>query len=115
MRKGGLFLKCLVVGTLMIFFFGWITFLLWNWLVPSLFGGPAITFWQSLGLLLLTKILFFGLGGRRSWSSHYKTHQQHWKHRFYEKISSMTPEEREALKKKMKDKWCTPPSSKDTE
>ena len=32
--------------------------ILWNWLVPTLFGLPAISVWQALGLLILSKILF---------------------------------------------------------
>jgi hypothetical protein len=35
---------------------------LWNWLLPSLFGWRQINFWQGLGLLLLCRILFGGLG-----------------------------------------------------
>jgi hypothetical protein len=35
---------------------------LWNWLLPALFGWRTITFWQALGLLLLCRILFGGLG-----------------------------------------------------
>lgn len=44
---------------------GYVTMRLWNWLVPDLFGLGVITFWQSLGLLILFKILFgsFGSGG----------------------------------------------------
>ncbi|MCW5874958.1 MAG: hypothetical protein KIS88_09975 [Anaerolineales bacterium] len=36
---------------------------LWNWLLPELFGWPLITFWQGLGLLALSRILFGGIGG----------------------------------------------------
>ena len=46
---------------------GQIVKLLWNWLVPSLFGLSALTFWQALGLLALCRILFGGsgvMGGR---------------------------------------------------
>ena len=35
---------------------------LWNWLLPELFGWHQITFWQGLGLLVLCRILFGGLG-----------------------------------------------------
>jgi hypothetical protein len=108
MKRGAFFFKCVVALTLAIFFFAWITYLLWNWLVPVLFSGPAITYWQALGLLALTKILFFGIGGRKDCSSYQGSHQRYWKHRFYEKISSLTPEEREAFKKKMREKWCSP-------
>jgi hypothetical protein len=107
MRKGAMILKCVVAAVLAIFFFGWITWLLWNWLVPTVFGGPALSYWQALGLLLLTKILLFGIGGRRGCAEGNNIRQQHWKHRFAEKISSMTPEEREALKNKMREKWCS--------
>jgi hypothetical protein len=31
---------------------------LWNWLMPSIFGLPFITFWQALGLNALSAILF---------------------------------------------------------
>src|SRR5580693_8894642 len=37
--------------------------LLWNWLLPALFGWHAITFWQALGILALCRILFGGWGG----------------------------------------------------
>ena len=32
--------------------------LLWNWLMPTLFNLPVITFWQALGLNMLAGILF---------------------------------------------------------
>ncbi len=32
--------------------------LLWNWLMPLLFGLKTITFLQALGLSLLVKLLF---------------------------------------------------------
>lgn len=32
--------------------------LLWNWLMPSIFNLPEITFWEAVGLNLLTGILF---------------------------------------------------------
>jgi hypothetical protein len=31
---------------------------LWNWLMPTMFGLPEITFWQAVGLNLLSTILF---------------------------------------------------------
>lgn len=34
------------------------TMLLWNWLMPELFGLKVVTFWQALGLNLLAGILF---------------------------------------------------------
>ena len=35
----------------------WPMQLLWNWLMPTLFGLPSITFWQALGLCVLGWLL----------------------------------------------------------
>jgi hypothetical protein len=32
--------------------------LLWNWLMPMIFGLPKLTFWQSWGLLVFCHLLF---------------------------------------------------------
>lgn len=45
-----------------VFLGGEVVMRLWNWLLPSIFGWREITFWQGLGLLLLCRILFGGLG-----------------------------------------------------
>lgn len=31
--------------------------LLWNWLMPEIFGLPIIDFWQALGLSVLSSLL----------------------------------------------------------
>ena len=58
---------------------------LWNWLLPPLLGAHTVTFWQALGILALSRILFggFGGGGRHSGG-------KRW--------GRMTPEERERLR-----------------
>jgi len=40
------------------FIFAWFVMLLWNWLIPGIFGLETITFWQALGLNLLSGLLF---------------------------------------------------------
>lgn len=41
--------------------------LLWNWLMPALFGLGEITFWQAIGICVLAKLIFgFGMGGSNS-------------------------------------------------
>ena len=37
---------------------GWILMLLWNAIIPSLIGWGVLTFWQSVGLMLICNILF---------------------------------------------------------
>ena len=67
---------------------------LWNWLMPAVFGWRVITFWQALGLLALSRLLFgrFGRPGGR----------MHWRHRMMERWNKMTPEEREKFMAGMK-------------
>lgn len=43
--------------------FGFIILWLWNWLMPDLFGLTEITYWQAVGIFILSKILFGGFGG----------------------------------------------------
>jgi hypothetical protein len=33
---------------------------LWNCLLPEILGVKSITFWQAMGILILSKILFGG-------------------------------------------------------
>ena len=85
----------LLVGTVV---FGGIVMLLWNALVPDLFHGPEITFWQSVGLLVLSHILFRGWG-RWRYSNGWR--HERWRRKFEEKLAAMAPEERE----KFKEEW----------
>jgi len=50
----------LVVGLLILacLLFGAPLMVLWNWLMPTIFGLPEITFWQACGLNILSAILF---------------------------------------------------------
>jgi hypothetical protein len=45
---------------------------LWNWLLPSMFGWPQITFWQAVGMLGLCRILVGGFGLHGSPRSHFR-------------------------------------------
>lgn len=56
-----------ILGIGFIFLFGLIVMLLWNWLMPDIFGLKRLTYWQAWGLLILCTILFKGFGsGNRS-------------------------------------------------
>jgi hypothetical protein len=76
--------------------FGFVVKSLWNVLMPPIFGWHTITFWQGLGLLLLSKILFGGFhrhggGGRNRWRQGLK-----------DRWGQMTPEEREKFRNGMR-------------
>lgn len=45
--------------------FGLFVQLLWNWLMPAIFGLRPITYIQGIGLLLLVRVLFGRVGQRR--------------------------------------------------
>ncbi len=51
-----------VFAVLFALLFGFVVKILWNWLMPGLFGLRVITFWQGFGLVLLAKIFFGGHG-----------------------------------------------------
>lgn len=42
------------------FIFGYFVMLLWNWLMPEIFGLVAINFWQAAGIVLLARLIFGG-------------------------------------------------------
>lgn len=71
-----------------------LTMLLWNWLMPLLFHLSVISFWQALGLLALSKILF---GGFRFCGKH--RHRPPFANEgMKEKWANMTDEEKSAFK-----------------
>src|SRR5262249_60372870 len=57
-------LKFVLFAVAAILVFGFVVMILWNWLMPALFGWRVINFWQALGLLVLCRILFGGFRGR---------------------------------------------------
>jgi hypothetical protein len=69
---------------------------LWNSLIPSLFHGPVLTFWQTAGLFLLSKILLTGLtpgshnGNRRDWRKKYHDKYKAGQH---DEQRTVTPEQ----------------------
>jgi len=105
MRLRGIVLAPLVVLGIVTFVFvgGWIVQLLWNWLLPPLFGWREVTFWQALGLLALCRILFGGIGGRGSPRSRIRRRlAERWDQRMAERWERMTPEERERFRHGMR-------------
>ncbi|MDC9723237.1 MAG: hypothetical protein PSN34_10790 [Urechidicola sp.] len=43
--------------------FGFVIMWLWNWLMPELFGLAELTYWQAVGIFILSKILLGSCGG----------------------------------------------------
>src|SRR6202050_1110376 len=51
--------------------------LLWNALVPQLFHGPQLGYWQAVGLLALSRVLFGGWRGH-GWRGHRHGLRERW-------------------------------------
>ena len=73
-----------ILGIGFIFLAIFVTMSLWNWLIPALFHGPAINFWQTAGLFLLSKILLTGIAP----GGHSRKYRRDWHHRYNEKYRS---------------------------
>ena len=80
-------LQILILLLILVAGFGQAVLQLWNWLMPDIFGLPAIQFWQAVGLMALCWILFGGLRGGR-------TFQKGWQHTWEGRWQRMTLEER---------------------
>jgi hypothetical protein len=78
-----------LLGIAFVFLCIYITMSLWNWLIPALFHGPALTFWQTAGLFLLSKILLTGIAP----GGHSRKYRRDWHHRYNEKYRSCHHEE----------------------
>ena len=75
---------------------------LWNNLMPAIFHLGLISFWQAMGLLVLSKLLFGFGGGRRFGGG-----GAPWmRGRMMEKFKNMTPEEQARFKEKFSHHRC---------
>jgi hypothetical protein len=86
------FLKCIgfiLLGIGCIFLAVFVTMSLWNWLIPTLFHGPVLAFWQTAGLFLLSKILLTGVAP----GGHHGSPKRYWHHKYNEKYGSCCHEE----------------------
>lgn len=87
-----------ILGVGLLFLFGWIVMLLWNWLMPDIFGLKTLTYWKAWGLLALSCILFGRIGGSGSKSSGSDRRRK-------QKLRSYLREQYEAEKREAK---CSP-------
>lgn len=76
----------LVLAAGLAFLFGLIVMLLWNWLMPAIFGLGTITYWQGWGIVLLAHILF------KAGNWHHDNNRDHrrdkWKNKFRKKFET---------------------------
>lgn len=58
MKYASIFFTALLVALIIDLVFAIPVMLLWNWLMPAIFGIAVISYLQALGLLLLCRLLF---------------------------------------------------------
>ncbi len=61
-RRVGWIIGGIFLAVFMAFIFGYFVMLLWNWLMPALFGLPVITYWMGFGIIVLARMIFGGFG-----------------------------------------------------
>ena len=83
----------IVVAPIAVFVFGQVVMLLWNNALVPVLHVSEVTFWQGLGILVLSKILFSSFGGKGGSGRYYWKQRMMW--------NQMTPEQRE----KFKEEW----------
>lgn len=107
--------------------FGWLIMLLWNALMPELFGLQTIGYWQGAGLLALSRLFFGNWGGGRGCRRHHhhchhghhgdqgqhghcghnSERKKHWKEKFSRMMEHMGEEDREKFKSRFQGKCKT--------
>jgi hypothetical protein len=65
-KKIVLIIGGIILGVGVAILVGFIIMWLWNGLMPKLFGLTEITYWQGIGLALLGRLLFGGVGSGNS-------------------------------------------------
>jgi hypothetical protein len=81
---------------------GLIVMLLWNAILPELVGVETISYWQSVGLLVLCRILFGSFRSMRGRPRHMGPSPQ-----LRAKLMNMSEEERKTFREEMR-KRCAP-------
>jgi hypothetical protein len=115
MRRKWIFFAPLAILGMLLFAFigGEVVKLLWNWLLPPLFGWREVTFWQGLGMLALCRILFGGFG--RHGGGHSQWHRRGIADRVADRVNkrweAMPPEERERFRQRMRERFGAGPAA----
>ncbi len=105
MRRFGVLkvVKFAVMGLAAITVVSLVVMAVWNAVMPAVFDLKPITFWQTVGLLILSKILFGGFRGRPGAG-------MRWRRRMLERWDRMSPEERERFRQGMRHRCGGSPS-----
>lgn len=76
---------------------------LWNILLPEILGVKPISYWQAMGILVLSKILFGGFHSKPGKCSRWK--ERKLQHR----MEQFSEEDKERFRQKMKERFGNSP------
>ena len=91
-----------VIMLAFVFLGGLAVMLLWNTILPAVLGVTVVTYWQAIGILALSRLLFGGFKGGPPWGG--RRGGPPWKNQWV----NMTDEEKTKLKEEMikrKEEW----------
>jgi Ca2+/H+ antiporter, TMEM165/GDT1 family len=86
----------LMLGAAAFALFGWLLMTLWNLALVPAVGANLISFWQALGILVLSRLLLGGMGGRRKWG---------YRMAMREKWMNMSEEDKLKFREQCRNRW----------
>lgn len=86
----------ILLAPIAVFVFGSVIMLLWNNVLTPVLHVSTITFWQGLGIFVLSKILFSSFSGRGGPRGYYWKQRMMW--------NNMTAEQKEKFKEEWKNR-----------
>jgi hypothetical protein len=98
MRKESRIAMFVLLGIAAFILFGLIVMLLWNNVLAQVVHVGLINFWQAIGLVILSKILFGGFRGGHQGRHHF------WRRKMMQRWQNMTPEEREKFRQEWRER-----------
>ena len=93
------FLPVFLVG---LFAMSAIVMFLWNAVIPDMSGLLPLTYWQAMGILILSRILFSGF----RFGGHHRHRPPFMHPPLKNKLMQMNDEEREQFKNQWKERFC---------
>ncbi len=90
-----------IFGALLLFLLPFAIMELWNGILPDIMNVSTISYWQALGLFVLSRILFGGFGKGRGCGG---GKPSFGKKGLKEKFMNMTDEEKGAFKQRWKER-----------
>lgn len=72
----------IVLAVFLAFIFGYFVMLLWNWIMPTIFGLPEIDYWLAFGIIILARLIFGGFGHGHTHNWHDRRRDRYFQSKF---------------------------------